>query len=290
MTTVLAPLRGVTIRPFRIAFAEEISKGGFSEAVTPFITAVPGYDPRKDRELSGPGGDEPVPVVPQFIGKDPAALRDSLLKIRDLGFTRADLNCGCPFPMVRKKFRGSGILKTPAVLAKMLETGCETMGEGRFSVKTRLGVERTDELLALMPIFNSFPLRHLTVHARTAKEMYSGECHLEEFSRVAAAAKMPIVFNGDAPFPATPVSVPPGAAGVMVGRGFVRRIGTLENAGELLGKYIEMSIAELCGERPVLGRIKELVAYWKEQPRWKRLWPLVKMSRSIAELSLVLGI
>lgn len=289
MMTILAPLRGVTIRPFRIAFAEEISKGGFAEALTPFITAVSGYDPRKDRELSGHGGEEPIPVVPQFIGKDPVALRDSLLKIRDLGFTRADLNCGCPFPMVRKKFRGSGILKTPAVLAKMLETGCETMGEGNFSVKTRLGVERADELLELMPLFNSFPLRHLAVHARTAKEMYSGECHLKEFSRVAAATKMPIVYNGDAPFPAIPGSVPPCAAGVMTGRGFVRSLGTLGNIGELLDKYIEMSLTELCGEHPVLGRIKELVAYWKELPRWKRLWPLVKMSRSIAELRAALS-
>ena len=284
MTTILAPLRGVTIRPFRIAFDEEISKAGFAEAVTPFITAVPGYDPRKDRELFGNPGEEAVPVVPQFIGKDPAALRDSLLKVRDLGFSRADLNCGCPFPMVRRKFRGSGMLKTPDVLAKMLETGCETMGEGNFSVKTRLGVERADELLELMPLFNSFPLRHLAVHARTAKEMYSGECHAEEFSRVAAAAKMPVVYNGDVPFPAEPRSAPAGAAGLMTGRGFVRSLGSLDCAGELLGNYIEMSMAELCGERPVLGRIKELVAYWKDLPRWKRRWPLVKMSRTIAEL------
>ena len=70
----------------------------------------------------------------------------------------------------------------------------------------------------------------------------------------------------------------------MTGRGFVRSLGSLDCAGELLGNYIEMSMAELCGERPVLGRLKELVAYWKDLPRWKRRWPLVKMSRTIAEL------
>ena len=48
---ILAPLRGVTIRCFRETFAEEIRAAGFTEAITPFITANAGYDPMKDREL-----------------------------------------------------------------------------------------------------------------------------------------------------------------------------------------------------------------------------------------------
>ena len=138
MTAILAPLRGVTVKSFRAAFAREIKAARFCESVTPFITAVQGYDPLKDRELSSEG-EEPVPVVPQFIGKDPAALEHCLERIKDAGYDRADLNCGCPFPMVRKKFRGSGIMKTPDILAKMTETGVKIMGEGRFSVKMRLG-------------------------------------------------------------------------------------------------------------------------------------------------------
>ena len=48
---ILAPLRGVTIRCFRETFAAEIAEAGFTEAVTPFITANAGVDPLKDREL-----------------------------------------------------------------------------------------------------------------------------------------------------------------------------------------------------------------------------------------------
>ena len=48
---ILAPLRGVTIRCFRETFAEVIRAAGFTEAITPFIAAMPGYDPMKDREL-----------------------------------------------------------------------------------------------------------------------------------------------------------------------------------------------------------------------------------------------
>ena len=48
---ILAPLRGVTIRCFREVFADVIREAGFTEAITPFIAANPGYDPLKDREI-----------------------------------------------------------------------------------------------------------------------------------------------------------------------------------------------------------------------------------------------
>ena len=129
---ILAPLRGVTIRCFRETFADAILAAGFTEAVTPFVSAMPGLDPLADRELAGGPGDGPLMVTPQFIGKDPDSLRRCLLRVREAGFATADLNCGCPFPMVRRKGRGSGILRTPDILRRMLEAGCEVMGEGRF--------------------------------------------------------------------------------------------------------------------------------------------------------------
>ena len=42
--------------------------------------------------------------------------------------------------------------------------------------------------------------------------------------------------------------------------------------------------AELCGDRPVLGRLKELIAYWKDSPRWRRRWQIVKLCRNLDEL------
>lgn len=46
---ILAPLRGVTIRCFRRVFADAIRAAGFTEAITPFITANAGVDPLRDR-------------------------------------------------------------------------------------------------------------------------------------------------------------------------------------------------------------------------------------------------
>jgi len=273
---VLAPLRGVTIRCFRETFADVISSCGFVEAVTPFVSALPGVDPLKDRELAGgspvSGG---LRVTPQFIGKDPVALRASLARVKAAGYETADLNAGCPFPMVRNKGRGSGLLRTPDVLRRMLEVGCEVMGPGRFSLKTRLGVERTDELLALMPVINAFPLRFLTVHARTARQMYAGACDGEALAAVERVAQVPFLRNGD-------LGWRDGYG--MVGRSFVRYLGERDDADALVRRYVEASRRELCGDRPVLGRIKELLAYWKDLPQWRRRWDVLKICRSVDEL------
>ena len=286
---VLAPLRGVTVRCFRETFAPEIAAAGFVEAVTPFVSAMPGVDPMRDRELRGgavsAGG---VTVTPQFIGKDPAALQACLKAVKSAGFETADLNCGCPFPMVRNKGRGSGILRTPDVLRRMLDVGCGIMGPGKFSMKARLGVECNDELFALMPILNEFPLRFLAIHGRNARQMYAGECDSNAIRRVLSVSKVPVVLNGDIPFPPPAGEVPCGVVGLMIGRSFIRSLGEREDAPELLMRYIADSRDELCGDRPVLGRMKELISYWKDLSRWRRRWSTVKMCASVAELISVL--
>ena len=298
---ILAPLRGVTIRCFREVFADIIREIGFTEAVTPFIPAMAGSDPLKDKELRDQGSGirdrgSGIRVTPQFIGKDPVALRECLEKVKAAGFETADLNAGCPYPMVRNKGRGSGLLRTPDVLRRMLEAGCEVMGAGKFSLKVRLGVDRPDELLGLMPIINEFPLRYLTVHARTARQMYEGKCDVERLREVEKLAKVPVVRNGDIPMPEVSggrgqvSGVGCQASGIadgsriMIGRGFVRWLGTREDCKELLERYIAVSQVELFGDASVLGRMKELISYWKELPQWKRRWNVIKICRSIDEL------
>lgn len=279
---ILAPLRGVTIRCFREVFSAAIREAGFTEAITPFIPAIRGFDPLKDREL-GRGESELAKVTPQFIGKDPEALRVCLRRIRAAGWTTADLNSGCPFPMVRNKGRGSGLLRTPEVLRRMLEAGCETMGEHAFSIKTRLGVDSADELEKIMPIINDFPLRFLTVHGRIARQMYEGEVDFAAVERVVGSSKVPIVLNGDMTVDS---SVPAGGKviDIMVGRAFVRSLGERDDIDALLADYIERSANELSGDRPVLGRLKELISYFKDSPRWQRRWQVIKRAASVEEL------
>ena len=86
---------------------------------------------------------------------------------------------------------------------------------------------------------------------------------------------MPVVANGDLDWR--------GGTG-MVGRSFIRYLGTRDDIGDLLRRYIDASAAKMCGDRPVLGRIKELVSYWRDLPQWRRRWNMVKICRSADEM------
>ncbi len=274
----LAPLRGVTIRAFRETYADEIRDAGFIGAYAPFIPANPGmkFNDRlfaDVRPFPRDSKDDGFTLVPQAIGKHPEALREMLKALKDRGFEQADLNAGCPFPMIRKKGRGSGLLATPDVLERMLEVGCEEMGAGRFSLKTRLGVEKPDELLAILHRIDRYPLARLVVHARTARQMYSGACDSAMLKHVAETSVNRVVPNGDIPLDGEG----------MIGRAFLVSLGTRDNASVRLAEYAARSQQELCGDAPVLGRLKELVAYWRDLPRWRRRWSVLKISRSVSE-------
>ncbi len=286
----LAPLRGVTIRAFRETFAEAIREAGFVGAFAPFMPANPGIRVN-DRLLADLqpfpcgrlAGTLALPIVPQVITKHPDAMRTLLRAFRERGFDRADLNAGCPFPMIVRRGRGSGLLRTPDVLEALLAAGCEEMGPGKFSLKVRLGVESPDDLRAILPRINRYPLAALTVHARTARQMYAGAVDRARFAEILAESANPVIYNGDAQLDHLD-DVPDGVAGVMVGRAFVRALGARADAGDLLRDYIARSREELCGDVPVLGRIKELFTYWCTVPRWKRLWPVIKLCRTVPEL------
>jgi len=277
----LAPLRGVTIRAFRETFASQIREAGFSGAFAPFIPANPGlrFTPRLVADLAD--GANGLPLVPQAISRHPDALRELLKGFLSMGFRRADLNAGCPFPMIVRRGRGSGLLRTPDLLERLVEVGCETMGPGNFSVKTRLGVDSPRELLSIMPRLNRHPLAALTIHARTARQMYGGMPDFSAFAEAAAASANPVICNGDLPCP--PNGVLWGGA-LMIGRSFIRSLGERPDANELLAKYVDASERELCGDSPVLGRVKELLSYWAELPCWRRTWSVAKLCRSVAEL------
>lgn len=281
----LAPLRGVTIRAFRSVFADAIREAGFCGVFAPFIPANAGFKSSRKifADILPEGAPDGQMLVPQLIGKDPAALREWCKAVKDLGYRRADLNAGCPFPMIRKKGRGSGLMRLPDVLDRMLEAGCDEMGAGNFSLKTRLGVESSDEILSLMPIVNRYPLAVLTVHARTATQMYEGSADLAAFGKVLAAAEVPVMFNGDATVE-DDRGVP-----LMVGRSFICALADRPGAKELFARYLQASREELSGDAQVLGRMKELLSYWCTRPSWRRLWQLVKICRTTQELSMVVG-
>ncbi len=192
---ILAPLRGFTDAVFRNAYQRHF--GGVVEAVAPFVTSIRGrrIKPSHLRDLE-PSDNRSMPIVPQILSKradEFICLANTLI---DMGYDEINWNLGCPYPMVAKKMRGSGLLPHPDTIDRMLDRVMPALG-GRLSIKTRLGRWSADEMQALIPVFNRYPLCRIIVHPRTGIQMYDGRVDLDAFDRCQNTIDHPMVYNGD---------------------------------------------------------------------------------------------
>jgi tRNA-dihydrouridine synthase len=98
--------------------------------------------------------------------------------------------------MVVKKGRGAGMLCYPDRIESFLEKTMPAI-KPKLSIKLRIGLTYTDEVLQLIPIFNRFELAELIIHPRTGEQMYAGEVDLDIFEQCLNLSKHRIVYNGD---------------------------------------------------------------------------------------------
>ncbi len=280
---IMAPLRGVTVAAYRETF--ERFFGGFDRAVAPFLPTVAGDRLRpalfKDVAMHRHGA---MRVTPQVIGKDPAALRTTLCRLRELGHTAVDLNAGCPWKFVIRKGRGAGLLGDPDTLRRMLDAGCDVLPDG-FSIKVRLGLTTPDLLAERVDLLNAYPLREVVIHPRTASQMYDGPVWLDHFAAVYRELRAPVIYNGDL-FTVRDVERVrqrfPDVKGWMLGRGGVAdpflastlkahasgRPAPVAQVDTLMAFHtalFEQYQSLLFGPAPVLGRMKELWAMLHER-------------------------
>jgi tRNA-dihydrouridine synthase len=274
---ILAPLRGVTDAIFRTSFAECF--GGVNRAVAPFISTVRG--PRVKAKLLKdllPEHNPQMPVVPQILGKDPAEFLVMARALYDLGYETVNWNLGCPYPMVAKKGRGSGMLPYPERIDRFLDAVLAAM-PGRLSIKTRLGRFDPAEIDHLIPLFNRYPLTEVVIHPRTGVQMYTGSADLGRFEECFALCRPPVVYNGDIDTAETFTRLTarfPTVAGWMLGRGLIANPFLAEeiqgrelDEGERIARFhrfhdllVERYAAVLFGPAHLVQRMKGLWQYF----------------------------
>jgi len=191
----LAPLRGFTDYIYRNAFAKFFD--GFDKALTPFIPTVTAdrFKPSHLKDVL-PENNLSMPIVPQIIGNHPDDFINLAVRLFDLGHSTVNWNLGCPFPMVAKKQRGSGLLPYPQKIETLLEKIVPSI-PNRLSIKVRLGRKKPHEIFQLMPIFNRFPLAEIIIHPRTGIQMYDGRADLDTFEMALEQTTHRIIYNGD---------------------------------------------------------------------------------------------
>lgn len=219
---ILAPLRGFTDAVFRNAFQAHFH--GIDEAVAPFVTSIKGrrIKPAHLWDLA-PSDNLALPVVPQILSNNADEFVCLANTLVELGYDEINWNLGCPYPMVAKKMRGSGLLPHPEIIDRMLDTILKR-ASCRLSIKTRLGRFSAAEMDQLIPVFNRYPLARVIVHPRTGVQMYTGRVDLEQFGACLAGITPPVVYNGDiqdvAMFQRLETSFPAVSAW-MLGRGLI---------------------------------------------------------------------
>ncbi len=190
-----APLQGYTDAIYRQAHARIF--GGIASYYTPFVRIEHGDFRRKDvRELEAENN-RGVVLTPQLIASTPETILHILSLFIEKGYQKVDINLGCPFPTLAKRHNGAGLLPYPDEVKALLSAALEAHPDIRFSVKMRLGWEDAAECMALLPLLNSLPLSHITMHPRLGKQQYKGEVDLEAFQRFYAECEKPLVYNGD---------------------------------------------------------------------------------------------
>lgn len=273
----LAPLQGFTEAPFRNAHAQIV--GGIDTYYTPFVRIE--RNEFRSRDLRDISADQNsvAHLVPQMIASTP----EELLRLGELflekGHREADLNLGCPFPMIAKRHKGSGILPYTDEVEALLHAMTQ-LPDLSFSVKTRLGWDNPEEALRLIPAFNATPLRHVAVHPRLGVQQYKGEATPDLFAPLYEGINHPLFYNGDLNRVEDVQAIVarfPRLKGVMLGRGLLAdpTLGLQLKTGEQFSDEQVLAYARqihqalfdhysttLQGDTQILTKLQSLWEYW----------------------------
>ena len=216
-----APLQGYTDVIYRNAHAACF--GGINAYYTPFVRLEKGTFRHRDVRGIEPGNNQVPHLIPQLIAPTAEKAEKILSLFIEKGYKEADINMGCPFPILAKRHNGSGILPYPEEVQALLSL-ITKYPQISFSIKMRLGWENPEECLKLAPIINELPLRQVVMHPRLGKQQYKGEVDLKAFEAFQHVCKHPLIYNGDINHIEDIHRIQeqfPGLAGMMIGRGLL---------------------------------------------------------------------
>ena len=224
--TILSPMDGVTDAPFR-RLCRVLSGDRMGLLVSEFVPtdgdAVFNLNGHKQLKFFP----EERPFGVQIFGRFPDRMAAAARKIAEsLHPDYIEVNAGCPAPKVAGKGSGSGLLRDLPRLREILHDVRKALDESGadlpLTLKCRIGWDSESiNIMETLAIAEGEGVEMLTVHGRTRLQGYNGLADWEWIGKAAAAAKIPVIGNGDV----NSVDVAReridnyGVAGVAIGRG-----------------------------------------------------------------------
>jgi tRNA-dihydrouridine synthase B len=213
---LLAPMAGVTDRPFRIL----CRRFGAGLAASEMLSAdVRLWDTPKSRRRMDHTG-EPSPRVVQIAGFDPSMMAEAARRNVDAGAQIVDINMGCPAKKVCNRSAGSALLQDEGLVARILHAVVRAV-DVPVTLKTRTGWDaghKNGVRIGMLAEDNG--IQALAIHGRTRADLYQGFAEHETVAAIKAAVKIPVFANGDIDSPqrARQVLAVTQCDGVMIGR------------------------------------------------------------------------
>jgi tRNA-dihydrouridine synthase B len=267
-SAVLAPMAGVTDRPFRIL----CRKLGAGLAASEMLTSDTRLwnTPKSRFRMSHEG--EPEPRVVQLAGADPEVLAEAARLNVDQGAQIIDLNMGCPAKKVCGKLCGSALLKDESLVARILETVVSAVSVP-VTLKIRTGWDQEHRNgVSIARIAESSGIQALAVHGRTRADFYDGAAEYETIRDIKSAIRIPVFANGDinAPQKAREVLDFTGADGVMIGRAshgapwIFRSVNAFLSGGQVGDGNIDTTLSRSEVRDIILAHLDSLYVFYGE--------------------------
>src|SRR5271168_1728824 len=261
---VLAPMAGVTDRPFRPL----CRRFGAGLAASEMLSAdVRLWDTPKSRRRMDHCG-EPGPRVVQIAGFDPSMMAEAARRNVDAGAQIIDINMGCPAKKVCNRSAGSALLQDEALVARILH-GVVRSVAAPVTLKTRTGWDPEHKNgLSIAKIAADSGIQALAIHGRTRTDMYQGNAEHDTVAAIKAAVRIPVFANGDIDSAegARRVLQETGCDGIMIGRAAQGRPWIFDEVNFFLAtgeKRAELALEKV---RDIMrAHLEELYAFYGDQ-------------------------